>query len=167
MRFFWKETPDSRDHQGVKCKIIRAVRFEDKFDVYDCCTEEVKVVLRTNRLADEKLENEFMEKKRSKMTADAASAPPIPSMGGGASVSTSTSGTGMEVVDDEDAAALAAALAMSVGEEAPPPPPPTPECFNSGVPKNFTGVYELFGVVTHKGSLFMHLHSLILVIQYI
>ena len=153
MRFFWKETPDSRDHQGVKCKIIRAVRFEDKFDVYDCCTDEVKAVLRTNRLADEKLENELMEKKRAKMSSDASSAPPIPSVGGGgvASAVASASASDMEVADDEEAAALAAALAMSVGEE---PPQPRPECFNAGVPKNFTGLYELFGVVTHKGSLF-------------
>lgn len=25
MRFFWKATPDSMDHQGVKCKIMRPV----------------------------------------------------------------------------------------------------------------------------------------------
>lgn len=23
MRFFWKSTPDSRDHAGVKCKMMR------------------------------------------------------------------------------------------------------------------------------------------------
>jgi ubiquitin carboxyl-terminal hydrolase 14 len=23
MRFFWKATPDSQDHQGVKCKMLR------------------------------------------------------------------------------------------------------------------------------------------------
>ena len=27
MRFFWKATPDSRDHVGVKCKIVRAVNY--------------------------------------------------------------------------------------------------------------------------------------------
>lgn len=27
MRFFWKATPESRDHQGVKCKILRPVSF--------------------------------------------------------------------------------------------------------------------------------------------
>jgi len=27
MRFFWKATPDSIDHTGVKCKIMRAVNF--------------------------------------------------------------------------------------------------------------------------------------------
>ncbi|CAM9534887.1 unnamed protein product, partial [Choristocarpus tenellus] len=25
MRFFWKATPDSQDHAGVKCKIMRPV----------------------------------------------------------------------------------------------------------------------------------------------
>jgi ubiquitin carboxyl-terminal hydrolase 14 len=29
MRFFWKATPDSRDHSGVKCKIVRAVNFSE------------------------------------------------------------------------------------------------------------------------------------------
>ena len=29
MRFFWKATPDSADHTGVKCKIMRPVSFTD------------------------------------------------------------------------------------------------------------------------------------------
>jgi ubiquitin carboxyl-terminal hydrolase 14 len=29
MRFFWKATPESRDHTGLKCKILRAVSFPD------------------------------------------------------------------------------------------------------------------------------------------
>ena len=29
MRFFWKPTPDSRDHAGVKCKIMRPVTFPE------------------------------------------------------------------------------------------------------------------------------------------
>jgi ubiquitin carboxyl-terminal hydrolase 14 len=29
MRFFWKPTPESRDHRGVKCKIGRAVTFPE------------------------------------------------------------------------------------------------------------------------------------------
>lgn len=29
IRFFWKLTPDSLDHQGVKCKILRAVSFPE------------------------------------------------------------------------------------------------------------------------------------------
>lgn len=29
MRFFWKPTPESRDHAGVKCKILRPVAFSE------------------------------------------------------------------------------------------------------------------------------------------
>jgi ubiquitin carboxyl-terminal hydrolase 14 len=29
MRFFWKPTPESRDHTGVKCKVLRNVAFHD------------------------------------------------------------------------------------------------------------------------------------------
>ena len=29
MRFFWKATPESRDHTGTKCKILRAVAFPE------------------------------------------------------------------------------------------------------------------------------------------
>ena len=29
LRFFWKPTPESRDHRGVKCKILRAVTFPE------------------------------------------------------------------------------------------------------------------------------------------
>lgn len=31
MRFFWKLTPGSMDHSGVKCKILRAVTFPEVF----------------------------------------------------------------------------------------------------------------------------------------
>ncbi len=29
MRFFWKATPENRDHTGVKCKILRPVTFPE------------------------------------------------------------------------------------------------------------------------------------------
>ena len=64
MRFFWKATPDSRDHAGVKCKIVRAVNFTQTIDVYDMCTEKVQEDLCENRLADEKEENSKFAKKR-------------------------------------------------------------------------------------------------------
>jgi len=155
MRFFWKATPESRDHQGVKCKIIRAVHFEDKFDIYDCCTEGVQAALRENRLAAEKRENELLEKKRAELSGSSDPPPPIPAVSGGAG-----SGSCDMEVDDEESAAMAAAMAMSMGAEpramiaAGSTSDSGPECFNSGVPKNFTGVYELFGVVTHKGAYF-------------
>ena len=64
MRFFWKATPDSRDHAGVKCKIVRAVNFTQTIDVYDMCTEKVQEGLCENRLADEREENLKLAKKR-------------------------------------------------------------------------------------------------------
>ena len=51
MRFFWKATPDSRDHRGLKCKILRAVSFPDVLDIYDFCTEELQNKLKINRTA--------------------------------------------------------------------------------------------------------------------
>jgi ubiquitin carboxyl-terminal hydrolase 14 len=29
LRFFWKPTPESRDHTGLKCKILRPVQFTE------------------------------------------------------------------------------------------------------------------------------------------
>jgi ubiquitin carboxyl-terminal hydrolase 14 len=34
MRFFWKATPESRDHTGVKCKILRAVTFPEVCEIF-------------------------------------------------------------------------------------------------------------------------------------
>lgn len=48
----------------------------------------------------------------------------------------------------EDRAALQAALAMSMAESADAAVAPTP--VGPGLPLDFTGNYELFGVVTHK-----------------
>ncbi len=36
MRFFWKETADSRDHQGIKCKIFRKVAFVEVSSMTRC-----------------------------------------------------------------------------------------------------------------------------------
>ena len=58
------------------------------------------------------------------------------------------------VQEDEDAAALRAAMAMSMDEagtaEKLPPVPKLP--VGPGLPLDFKGNYELFGVVTHKGQ---------------
>ena len=51
MRFFWKATPESRDHRGLKCKILRAVSFPDTLDVFDYCNEELQNKLKINRVA--------------------------------------------------------------------------------------------------------------------
>jgi ubiquitin carboxyl-terminal hydrolase 14 len=46
-------------------------------------------------------------------------------------------------VDGEDDAELRAAMALSMAEDATP--------VGAGIPLNFRGIYELYGVVTHKG----------------
>jgi len=124
-RFYWKETPDSQDHAGVKCKIMKKVAFSSTLDVYDFCTDSVREILKQSRdkaAAEEedriqkKLDGEVNEKDDGdvKMT-DAA-------VGG---------------ESDE----LKAALALSLENPAVGP----------GLPSNFRGHYELFAAVTHKG----------------
>lgn len=54
----------------------------------------------------------------------------------------------LQTIEQEDRAALQAALAMSMAESADAAVPPTP--VGPGLPLDFTGNYELFGVVTHK-----------------
>ena len=48
-RFFWKRTPDSSDHQGVNCKILRAVKFPQWLDVYDLCDDDLRAVMKIQR----------------------------------------------------------------------------------------------------------------------
>jgi len=52
MRFFWKETPDSRDHQGVRCKILRRVKFAKTLDVFEFCSDRLKAELKVQRDLD-------------------------------------------------------------------------------------------------------------------
>lgn len=130
-RFYWKATPDSQDHAGVKCKVMKPVAFNSIFDVYEFCSDDVKKELKKSRdkaLKEEedrinrKLNGEVNTEEDVKMEAD-----DIPE-------------------DDEEAAALKAALAMSVQNEEDIPKPVGP-----GLPAEFQGQYELFAVVTHKG----------------
>ena len=56
---------------------------------------------------------------------------------------------------------MAAALALSVGEQPSSvfqksESSPASGLFNKGVPRDFTGNYELFGVVTHKGNILVY-----------
>jgi ubiquitin carboxyl-terminal hydrolase 14 len=130
-RFYWKPTPDSQDHAGVKCKVMKPVAFNGIFDVYEFCTEEVKKELKKSRDKALKEEEDRINKKlkgkeegEDKMETEEEKA----------------------AEEDEEAAALKAALAMSMqGEEEQPAP------VGPGLPANFQGQYELFAVVTHKG----------------
>jgi ubiquitin carboxyl-terminal hydrolase 14 len=130
-RFYWKPTPDSQDHAGVKCKVMKPVAFDGLFDVYEFCTDEVKKLLKTSRdkalaAEEERINKKLMgqedKKEEDKMQTEET-----------------------KVVEDEEDAALQAALAMSMqeGEQVKPVGP--------GLPANFQGQYELFAVVTHKG----------------
>ena len=129
-RFYWKATPDSQDHAGVKCKVMKPVAFNGILDIYDFCSETVKKELKKSRdkaLQEEedrinkKLKGEVTEPE--KMDTDEAN-----------------------TEDDEEAAALKAALAMSMQSEE-----EAPKAVGPGLPANFQGHYELFAVVTHKG----------------
>mmetsp|Transcript_20137 Transcript_20137/g.41396 ORF Transcript_20137/g.41396 Transcript_20137/m.41396 type:complete len:643 (+) Transcript_20137:106-2034(+) len=48
-RFYWKATPDSQDHAGVKCKVMKPVAFHSVLDIYDFCNDKVKSVLKVSR----------------------------------------------------------------------------------------------------------------------
>jgi ubiquitin carboxyl-terminal hydrolase 14 len=138
-RFYWKATPDSQDHAGVKCKVMKPVAFNSTLDVYEFCTPEIQKVLKVARdkaLAVEedrinkKLKGELDEDDGAKMDTEA-----------GEDKTTATA-TNDEDMGEEDAD-LQAALALSL--EAPQPP------VGPGLPSEFQGIYELFAVVTHKG----------------
>jgi len=130
-RFYWKATPDSQDHAGVKCKVMKPVAFNGILDVFEFCTEKVKKELKKSRdkaLQEEedrinkKLKGEVVDDTKDRMETDEGKSE-----------------------DDEEAAALKAALAMSMQED------DAPEPVGPGLPANFQGQYELFAVVTHKG----------------
>jgi len=153
MRFFWKPTPNSRDHQGISCKIMRKVKFPKNLDVFDFCSKRLQAILRVPRekyakkIMEEaerksraqreqtKLEKEGKASKTKKIKLDDADAD-------GASK--------MDVVeeDEEDAAALRAALEMSVDDGA---SKTSGETAGIGIPSTFRGNYEIFAIVTHKG----------------
>eukprot|EP00542_Grammatophora_oceanica_P011263 CAMPEP_0194032660 /NCGR_PEP_ID=MMETSP0009_2-20130614/5551_1 /TAXON_ID=210454 /ORGANISM="Grammatophora oceanica, Strain CCMP 410" /LENGTH=556 /DNA_ID=CAMNT_0038673169 /DNA_START=19 /DNA_END=1689 /DNA_ORIENTATION=+ len=123
-RFYWKETPDSQDHSGVKCKVMKPVAFNGILDVYDFCSEDVQKVLKKARdkalKEDEERINRKLQGKEETKSED------------------------VEMKDAaEDEEELKAALAMSMEPEFEPIGP--------GLPTNFQGQYELFAVVTHKG----------------
>lgn len=158
MRFFWKATPDSRDHEGVKCKITRPVAFDTILDMYPYCSKRLQAILKVPRdkyaadvLAGK--EGKQMDKKASQVPGAAAVTKP-PALPAAAAATAA-----MEVEeDDEDAAALKAALALSEGMDietettSTSEAPPSEQLAGPGLPVNFRGRYELFAVVTHEGA---------------
>ena len=133
-RFYWKATPDSHDHAGVKCKVMKPIAFNGTFDVYEFCSDEVKKELKKSRDKALKEEEDRINAKLKGETKESEE--------GGKMETEESKGDG----DDEDDAELRAALAMSMQTEEEQPAPVGP-----GLPANFQGQYELFAVVTHKG----------------
>lgn len=127
-RFYWKATPDSQDHSGVKCKVMKPVTFNSMFDIYDFCTDKVKKELKKSRDKALKEDEDRINKKLNGEDADD-------------DVKMETSEE-----NDEEAAALKAALAMSMQDDDDKALPVGP-----GLPADFQGQYELFATVTHKG----------------
>jgi ubiquitin carboxyl-terminal hydrolase 14 len=166
MRFFWKATPESRDHQGVKCKIMRAVTFPETIDMYDLVNDPLQKKLRVNREAAEKAFEASLAAKRAKLddngsasSSTSSSSSSSTSSSASASAGSSSDAAPMDTSDstvgpavdenDEESAALHAAMQMSMGQIN--GAPSTGEFIGEGLPANFTGLYELHGIVTHKG----------------
>lgn len=131
-RFYWKETPDSQDHRGVKCKIMKPVAFQSTLDVYDICTEDVQKKLKLSR---DKFIAEEDERISNKLKGSTASA--------------SSDDVKMEDADNDDQ--LKAALALSLKDDTAVAGVLSEVSVGPGLPPNFQGKYELFAVVTHKG----------------
>lgn len=124
MRFYWKLTPESRDHTGVKCKMLRPIAFPQILDTYEFCSDELKATMKIARDKNaEKILNEFKDAKPSTEASE------------------ESKDEDMEGLSADDIAALEAAKAMSMGAKSP----------GIGLPADFQGNYELYAILTHKG----------------
>lgn len=136
-RFFWKETPDSQDHTGVKCKVMKPVAFNGTLDIYDFCSEKIQKVLKAAR--DKALAAE--EDEIAKKLTGAA--------GGTKEGEKEETSEKMEVEAEEEDEDMKAALAMSMAADEDTKDENV--IIGPGLPEEFQGKYELFAVVTHKG----------------
>lgn len=169
MRFFWKETPDSRDRAGVNCKMMRPVQFPiDNMDVYDFCAPALQKKLKVYRdayaeralsAAEAAAKKTEDESKGNSSSAAAASTPAAGAGAGGAgaggSAAADESGdTNMGNGEDDDPELLAA-LALSLqggdGDVKMEEDAGSDDLLGPGIPKEFRGLYECFAVVSHKG----------------
>jgi ubiquitin carboxyl-terminal hydrolase 14 len=149
LRFFWKETPNNRDSSGTKCKILRKVDYPETIDVYDFCSEPIQNLLKINREIEDKRLEEQLNARRAKMESSTA-----------AVVTEEDKGA---VVMDEDIDEEQAALALSLGSVEQTAPPPNLFKQN-GLPADFTGLYELAAILTHKGTTFIITFTFIIII---
>ncbi|EEY57712.1 ubiquitin carboxyl-terminal hydrolase, putative [Phytophthora infestans T30-4] len=131
MRFYWKATPESRDHAGVKCKMLRPISFPLTLDVYDFCSDELKATMKISRDRNaEKILNEFKDKSAGEKKEDEAE-----------EKKEADEDDAMDGLSEEDKAALETARALSMGAKSP----------GIDLPIDFQGNYELFAILTHKG----------------
>ncbi|TDH65481.1 hypothetical protein CCR75_003912 [Bremia lactucae] len=126
MRFYWKTTPESRDHTGVKCKMLRPISFPMTLDVYDFCSDELKASMKIYRDKNaEKILNELKDTVE-KSNEDESKVEEEDTMDG---------------LTEEEIAALETARALSLGAKSP----------GVELPIDFQGNYELYAILTHKG----------------
>eukprot|EP00607_Mallomonas_marina_P006421 CAMPEP_0182428190 /NCGR_PEP_ID=MMETSP1167-20130531/21376_1 /TAXON_ID=2988 /ORGANISM="Mallomonas Sp, Strain CCMP3275" /LENGTH=535 /DNA_ID=CAMNT_0024610931 /DNA_START=66 /DNA_END=1670 /DNA_ORIENTATION=+ len=134
MRFFWKPTPESRDHTGVKCKILRPVVFTETLDIFEFTNDKLQAKLRANRAALSQA-NDIMKKNESdvKLSTDAVTSNETKEqtednpmkqarLNSEKQEEKEKKNTSQEMDVDDEEAALQAALAMSISGEAPNPP---------------------------------------------
>ena len=132
-RFFWKQTPDSQDHRGVNCKVLKAVKFPPILDVYEYCDDSIKALLKVQR--DKKAEEILNSKKKNKVEEEEKKKKE--------EQPTTALTMEMEEVDEELQRALAVSLA--------PVEQAIPITCGPKLPPTFSGRYEACGVVSHKG----------------
>ena len=148
LRFFWKETPNNRESAGTKCKILRKVDYPETIDVYDFCSEPIQTLLKINREIEDKRLEEQLNARRAKME------------GSNTIIAEEEKGA---VLMDEDIDEEQAALALSLGSVEQTAPPPNVFKQN-GLPADFTGLYELTAIVTHKGTIIIIIIIIIVII---
>ena len=133
-RFYWKATPNSQDHAGVKCKVMKPVTFNEELDVYEFCSEKVKSILKIYRVEALKEEEDQLAKKLKIDIAKTNNTPDV-----------DESNKKEDDEENDEEAELQAALKMSMETTE------NRKTVGPGLPDKFQGHYELFGVVTHKG----------------
>jgi len=140
-RFYWKATPDSQDHAGVKCKVMKPVTFNDTLDIYEFCSEKLQKIFKRRRDRTAALEEDAITKKLKgedpEKTRDQEDENKM------------DISQDFDNVDEEEAKQLRAAIAMSMNTEEEEKEEEI--LLGEMLPPNFHGFYELFGVVTHKG----------------
>ena len=149
-RFYWKLTPDSNDHTGVKCKIMKPVAFHNTLDVYDFCTKELQTVLQKSRQRKLALEEELLN---AKLLGKDVSGTEVTTMDTDSTANKKAKTTEVDTDTampddgiDEDELRAALAMSMPIDDAG-----ASEEIFGPGIPNDFLGYYELFAVVTHKG----------------